>query len=59
MVNTKLSVMIISAMTCRKPVIVTAFSEIQIRGSTEDNSKDNFFVFPNENIGCGPSLEPS
>ena len=35
-----------------------ALTELQIRGSTEDNSKI-MFLFLNKNISCDPSLEPS
>ena len=38
--------------------IFTERTEIQIRGCTENKSKI-FFLFPNENICCDPSLEPS
>ena len=42
-----------SAMICN-----VALTELQIRGSTEDNSKI-MFLFLNKNISCDPSLEPS
>ena len=34
------------------------WTELQIKGGTEDNSKI-IFLFLNENICCDPSLEPS
>ena len=34
------------------------YTELQIRVGIEDNSKI-IFLFPNENLCCGPSLEPS
>ena len=37
---------------------VDIYTELQIRGGTEDNSKI-IFLFLNENICCDPSLELS
>ena len=34
-------------------------TEAQIRGGIEAKSKIIFFLFPNENMYCDPSLEPS